>query len=71
MRRRNLSRASLQRRRPYQGEVTHDERLPRDLIATNLARLQRASATGAVEGFILKPNQVGTISEALETYKYD
>ena len=41
-----------------------------DLIATNLARLQRASATGAVEGFILKPNQVGTISEALETYEY-
>lgn len=41
-----------------------------DLIATNLARLQKASATRAVEGFILKPNQVGTISEALETYEY-
>ncbi len=41
-----------------------------DLIATNLARLQRASATRAVEGFLLKPNQVGTISEALETYEY-
>jgi enolase len=41
-----------------------------DLIATNLARLQRASAMRAVEGFLLKPNQVGTISEALETYEY-
>jgi len=41
-----------------------------DLIATNLARLKRAEAMGAVEGFLLKPNQVGTISEALETYRY-
>lgn len=41
-----------------------------DLIATNLARLQRATATRAVEGFVFKPNQVGTISEALETYEY-
>ena len=41
-----------------------------DLIATNLARLQRAVAMSAVEGFVLKPNQVGTISEALDTYEY-
>jgi enolase 1/2/3 len=41
-----------------------------DLIATNLARLRRATATRAVEGFVFKPNQVGTISEALETYEY-
>ncbi len=41
-----------------------------DLIATNLARLQRAVAMSAVEGFVLKPNQVGTISEALDTYAY-
>jgi len=41
-----------------------------DLIVTNLARLQRASAMRAVDGFLLKPNQVGTISEALETYEY-
>jgi enolase len=41
-----------------------------DLIATNLARLERASALGAIAGFLLKPNQVGTISEALETYEY-
>jgi enolase len=41
-----------------------------DLIVTNRARLERAYATRAVEGFILKPNQVGTISEALDTYAY-
>jgi enolase len=41
-----------------------------DLIATNLARLQRACDARAVDGFVLKPNQVGTISEALETYAY-
>jgi enolase len=41
-----------------------------DLIATNLGRLQRAVATQAVEGFVFKPNQAGTISEALETYRY-
>jgi enolase len=41
-----------------------------DLIATNPARLERASAAGAVAGFVLKPNQVGTISEALDAYDY-
>jgi enolase len=51
-------------------EITRTIILGDDLIATNLARLQRAAATKAVEGFILKPNQVGTISEALETYEY-
>jgi enolase len=41
-----------------------------DLIVTNLGRLQRAVAESAVDGFILKPNQVGTITEALECYRY-
>jgi enolase len=41
-----------------------------DLIVTNKSRLERACATKAVEGFILKPNQVGTITEALDTYDY-
>jgi len=41
-----------------------------DLIATNLARLQKATAMRSVEGFVFKPNQVGTISEALATYEY-
>lgn len=41
-----------------------------DLIATNRERLERAVALRAVDGFILKPNQVGTISEALDTFAY-
>lgn len=48
------------------------KRIPRtnligdDLTVTNVARLQRAYELGALDGFILKPNQVGTITEALE-----
>ncbi len=41
-----------------------------DLVVTNRDRLQRAVESSAVEGFILKPNQVGTITEALECYRY-
>jgi enolase 1/2/3 len=41
-----------------------------DLIVTNRERLRRAVATSAVDGFILKPNQVGTIAEALDCFEY-
>lgn len=41
-----------------------------DLIVTNRARLERAVELNAVDGFILKPNQVGTLTEAFETYDY-
>ena len=41
-----------------------------DLIVTNPARLQRAVEHAAVDGFILKPNQVGTIAEALDCFEY-
>jgi enolase len=41
-----------------------------DLIVTNRARLERAVQTSAVNGFILKPNQVGTITEALDCCEY-
>jgi enolase len=41
-----------------------------DLIATNPARLERAAGSRAVDGFILKPNQVGTITEALACFSY-
>ena len=40
-----------------------------DLIASNKERLYKAIETKAAEGFVLKPNQVGTITEALETHK--
>jgi len=41
-----------------------------DLIVTNPERLERAVKTSAVDGFILKPNQVGTIAEALECFEF-
>lgn len=41
-----------------------------DLIVTNRDRLQRAVENSAVDGFILKPNQAGTIAEALDCFEY-
>ncbi|RZL83554.1 MAG: enolase [Rhodococcus sp. (in: high G+C Gram-positive bacteria)] len=41
-----------------------------DLIVTNRDRLERAVAMSAVDGFILKPNQVGTITEALDCFTF-
>jgi enolase len=41
-----------------------------DLIVTNRDRLERAVETSAVDGFVLKPNQVGTIAEALDCFQY-
>lgn len=41
-----------------------------DLIVTNRDRLHRAVELSAVDGFVLKPNQVGTIAEALDCFEY-
>ena len=41
-----------------------------DLVVTNRDRLRRAVESSAVGGFVLKPNQVGTITEALDCYRY-
>jgi enolase len=41
-----------------------------DLIVTNPQRLERAVKASAVDGFVLKPNQVGTIAEALDCVEY-
>ncbi|WP_064713497.1 phosphopyruvate hydratase [Rhizobium bangladeshense] len=41
-----------------------------DLTVTNIEYLERAYETKAVSGFILKPNQVGTITEALDAYNF-
>ena len=41
-----------------------------DLTVTKLEFLKRAREIKAVDGFVLKPNQVGTISEALDAYRY-
>lgn len=50
--------------------IDHSILLGDDLIVTNRERLQKASSLSAVDGFILKPNQVGTITEALDCYSY-
>ncbi|WHH58101.1 enolase C-terminal domain-like protein [Petroclostridium sp. X23] len=41
-----------------------------DFIATNPERLNKAYELKAVDGFILKPNQIGTITEALNAHHF-
>ncbi len=41
-----------------------------DLTVTNVEFLRKAHALRAIEGFVLKPNQVGTISEALDAWRF-
>lgn len=50
--------------------LTRTNILGDDLTVTRLSRLERAWETRAVHGFILKPNQVGTITEALEACEF-
>ncbi len=51
-------------------ELTRTIVLGDDLIVTNSDFLDRAIQEVAVDGFILKPNQIGTITEALKTYDH-
>lgn len=41
-----------------------------DFIVTNPERLKKAYNLKAVDGFILKPNQVGTITEAIDAHRF-
>jgi enolase len=41
-----------------------------DLLVSNLKRLKRAVAMGAANAMILKPNMIGTISEAIEAARF-
>jgi len=41
-----------------------------DLFVTNLERVKRGAAVGAANAMILKPNMVGTISEAVSAVRY-
>ena len=41
-----------------------------DLFATNLRRLERGIAAGAGNAILLKPNQIGTLSETWETMSH-
>ena len=50
--------------------ITKTNLLGDDFIVTNMDRLKKAYALNSIDGFILKPNQVGTITEALDTFKF-
>ena len=41
-----------------------------DLTVSNLHFLRKAHQLKAIDGFVLKPNQVGTITEAMEAYYF-
>jgi enolase len=41
-----------------------------DLLVTNLQRIKKAVTKKACNGLILKPNQVGTVTETIESAKY-
>lgn len=49
-------------------EINRTLMLADDFTVTNPARIRRAIELKAIDGFILKPNQVGTITEALDAY---
>lgn len=40
-----------------------------DLTTTSAASIQKAAAAGAIRGVIIKPNQIGTLSETLDAMK--
>ncbi|UCD03069.1 MAG: phosphopyruvate hydratase, partial [Candidatus Aenigmatarchaeota archaeon] len=41
-----------------------------DLLVTNLKRIRKALRMGACNGLLLKVNQIGTVSEAIEAAKF-
>src|SRR3989344_8295770 len=41
-----------------------------DLLATNVYRMEMAEDKNACQGLILKPNQIGTVTETIETAKH-
>ena len=51
-------------------EITRTLIIADDFTATSKERIARTCSTNSIDGFILKPNQVGTISEALDAYRF-
>ncbi len=45
-------------------------RIGDDLTTTNIGRLERAIAKQSVDGLIIKPNQIGTLTETITTMEY-
>jgi enolase 1/2/3 len=59
----------------YDGFATITRRVPTmivgdDLFVTNLERVKRGVALGAANAMVLKPNMVGTISEAMDAARF-
>ena len=50
--------------------ITRTHIIADDFTVSNKERIARAVENDSIDGFILKPNQVGTISEALEAHEY-
>lgn len=51
-------------------EISRTHIIADDFTVSNPERIRKAHAMDAIDGFILKPNQVGTISEAMESHRY-
>lgn len=51
-------------------EITRTLIIGDDFTVSNQKRIIRAVESNSIDGFILKPNQVGTISEALAAHNY-
>ena len=51
-------------------EITRSFIIGDDFTVSNIDRIRKAYEQQAVDGFILKPNQVGTISEALVSHRF-
>ncbi len=51
-------------------EITRTLIVADDFTVTNQARIEKAVSMNSIDGFILKPNQVGTITESLDAYNY-
>ncbi len=50
--------------------IKHTNLFGDDLTVTNLERLKKAHELDVIDGFVFKPNQVGTITESLQTINY-
>lgn len=51
-------------------EITRSFIIGDDFTVSNRERIEKAYEQHSIDGFILKPNQVGTISEALSSHRY-
>jgi enolase len=51
-------------------QITRSVIIGDDITVTNLERIHRAYELHAINGFILKPNQVGTITQTLDAYAF-